>query len=347
MASVTPPPDIAPGITRKRVRSSWRYFEPNGQRLTDDCSLDRIRKLVIPPAWTDVWISPDPDDAVQARGMDARGRKQYIYEPSWREGREQEKFARLVAFGEALPAVRAQVASDLRRRGIQSDRTIAGIVRLLDLSLIRVGNREYFKQNRSVGLTTMQRKHVSLDGSRIRFRFPGKSGKDHDITVRDNAVARLVGECIECRGPFLFVCSATEPGLPNCITSNEVNEYLRRVAGCDVTAKSFRTWGASVLALDLLGRAEPGERPTKRRTKQALQIVADRLGNTVAVCRKSYVHPAILREFGDRDANAGQIPRLRKPRQVDGLSLQEAALLGFLRSERVPPSKPRSKSRRK
>lgn len=324
------PADGEPGITRHRLKTGWRYRNPDGTPVTDPAMLDRIRALVIPPAWTDVWISLDEAGHLQATGRDARGRKQYLYHPAFRAERETLKFRRMKRFGKALPAIRARAQADLRRQGLSRERVLAAVVLLLDASLIRVGNRQYLKDNRSVGLTTMQRKHVSVEGKAIRFKFPGKSGKKHDITVKSGALANVVAACRGLRCPFVFAYPG-EDGSPVCVTSQDVNAYLREVAGTKVSAKDFRTWSASAMALEVLaGSGQPTSAAKARReVNAALDLVAGRLGNTRSICRKSYVHPAILREY----LSASKPLRTRSKGHLDGLTPAENQLLAFLRSK--------------
>lgn len=322
--------DCGPGITRHRLKSGWRYRHPDGTPVTDPAALDRIRALVIPPAWTDVWICLDSDGHIQATGRDARGRKQYLYHPEFRAAREAAKFRRMKRFGKALPAIRARARADLRRKDLPRERVLAAVVLLLDASLIRVGNRQYLKDNRSVGLTTMQRKHISVDGKAIRFRFPGKSGKKHDIIVKSGALARVVTACRELRCEFAFAYPG-EGGSTVCVTSQDVNAYLREAAGAKVSAKDFRTWSASALALHALCQAGTATSTTRarREVNAALDLVAGRLGNTRSICRKSYVHPAILREY---ESSLGT-RRRHGSSKLEGLSPAENQLLAFLRSK--------------
>lgn len=320
-----PGSEALPGYTRKRFRDKWRYLDANGKVIKDEAEIARIKKLVIPPAWTEVWICPVPDGKIQATGRDARGRKQYIYHPEWREGRESAKFARLASFGASLPSIREQVAKDLRKKSDEKSQLLGAAVALLDTSLIRIGNREYLKKNGSVGLTTMQRSACRIEGEAMRFRFKGKSGKKHDITVKNKKVARVLERCKALKGPMLLQYHGRS-GECQALTSSEVNTYLRAIAGPQFSAKDFRTWAASARALDLLLQAGPAPtvRERKRRVNEVLADVSSKLGNTPTVCRKSYVHPAIFRAYeGD---GFGQLKPAENPEET------EANLLRFLRS---------------
>lgn len=322
----------SPGISRRKLKDGFRYRDASGEPVTDPETLDRIRQLAIPPAWADVWINPEPDGHLQATGRDARDRKQYLYHTEFRADREAAKFRRLRRFGESLPAIRRRARADVREDGLGRSRVLAAVVSLLDASLIRVGNQEYLKQNASVGLTTMNRSHARIDGKTIRFRFAGKSGKDHDITVASGAIAKVVRECRDVRCDFLFSYLG-EGGRRVCVTSADVNAYLREAAGRKVSAKDFRTWSASTLALALLS-AEPVSTSAtqgKRVVNAVLDQVAERLGNTRAVCRKSYVHPAIIAAYED-----GSLARRRQVASASrGLTKAETDLLAFLRSRKA------------
>ncbi len=258
--------------------------------------------MAIPPAWTDVWISPRADGHLQATGRDARGRKQYRYHRRWRTTRDASKFAHLIAFGEALPRIRRRVEADLSRRGLDLDRVVALVVRLLELTLIRVGNDEYATSNRSYGLTTLRDRHVRIDGSSIRFHFRGKSGRVHDVDLRDPRLARLVRRCHELPGQDLFQY-VDDAGETRTVGSADVNDYLRRVGGADFTAKDFRTWAGTTLAYRALCAAERASSgaSARREVVAAMGEVADRLGNTPAVCRASYVHPAVVDAYLDSE----------------------------------------------
>ena len=289
-----------PGIQRVRHGSTFRYFTPTGRRLTNQQELERIRAVVIPPAWEDVWICPDPRGHLQATGRDARGRKQYRYHPNWRTVRDEAKFDRMIGFAEALPSIRRRTATDLRRIGLTREKVIALIVQLLEKTLIRVGNDEYAKQNRSFGLTTLRAGHVDVKGGRLTFTFRGKSGVDHEIELDDLRLARIVQACREIPGYNVFQYY-DDSGNRRTVDSGDVNAYLKAITGEDYTSKDFRTWAATVLAAQLLRGFEPcrSASEAKRNIVRAIEDVSKRLGNTKAVCRKSYVHPDVLDAYSD------------------------------------------------
>lgn len=298
--------DAMPGITRVRKGDAFEYRDPQGRKIDQEKTLERIRSLAIPPAYEDVWICPKANGHLQATGKDARGRKQYRYHPRFRESRDEAKYGRMGDFCEALPCIHDRVGKDLRRTGIPKEKVIAAIVTLLEKSLIRVGNEEYAKTNKSYGLTTLRSRHVHVEGSDLRFRFLGKSKIKHDITLHDRRLARVVGKLQELPGQELFQYLDDEGGR-HSVTSNEVNAYLKEVTGQDFTAKDFRTWAGTVLAVAELAAVEAPQ--TKREIKgaitRAIKEVARQLGNTPAVCRKCYVHPAVIEAF-----DAGQLRKL-------------------------------------
>ena len=287
--------DGRPGIRRVRHGSTFRYFGPTGRRVTNRDDLERIKSLVIPPAWENVWICPDHHGHLQATGRDARGRKQYRYHPRWREVRDETKYYRLIGFAKALPAIRRRTTADLRRNGLQREKVLALVVRLLEKTLIRVGNDEYARQNRSFGLTTLRDGHVDVRGGRVRFTFRGKSGIDHEISLDDRRLARIVKACRDIPGYDLFQYY-DESGARRAIGSADVNAYLKEITGEDFTSKDFRTWAGTVMAAGLLRACEPSTSAThaKRNILRAVESVAQRLGNTKAVSRKCYIHPAIF-----------------------------------------------------
>ena len=292
--------DRRPGIRRVRHDSTFRYFTATGRRLTNRQDLERIRALVIPPAWEDVWICADARGHLQATGRDARGRKQYRYHPHWRVVRDDAKYDRMIGFAQAVPHIRRRTAADLRRRGLPREKVIALIVQLLEKTLIRVGNDEYAKQNRSFGLTTLRAGHVDVRGGRVIFSFRGKSGVDHEIELADPRLARLVQACRALPGYNVFqYCDGD--GTRRVVDSGDVNAYLKAISGRDYTSKDFRTWAATVLAAQLLRGFEPSRSQTeaKRNVVRAIGDVSKRLGNTKAVCRKSYVHPGVLDAYFD------------------------------------------------
>lgn len=290
--------DDEPGISRKRSGRGWSYYDANGKLIRDKQERARIEALVIPPAWTDVWICADADGHIQATGRDARGRKQYRYHPRWEAMRGQNKFRRMVLFGEALPKIRAQVEKDLRRRGLPREKVLAAVVALLGSTFIRIGNAEYARNNDSYGLTTMRDEHVTIRGTRVLFEFRGKSGKEHAVDLRDRRLARVVKACRDVPGQDLFQYIDAD-GEYRAITSSDVNAYLKAISGEPFTAKDFRTWGGTTLAVAALGVLEPFETETqlKKTLVQMYRDVASTLGNTVAVCRKYYVHPAVVEAY--------------------------------------------------
>jgi len=319
--------DGGAGIRRQRAGRGFRYIGVTGRAVRDVATLDRIRALAIPPAWTDVWICPIANGHVQATGRDARGRKQYRYHPRWRTVRDETKYDRLLAFGEALPALRDRVARDLRKSGLPREKVLAAVVRLLDVTLIRVGNDEYERDNGSIGLTTMHDRHVRFASGTMTFKFPGKSGKWHTVQVDDPKLARVVGRCRDIPGHELFQY-VDDDGEHRSIDSGDVNDYLRAIAGDDFTAKDFRTWAGSVCALHELAHAEVGgsQRETTRQIVAALATTAERLGNTPAVCRRSYVHPDVIDAFAE-----GALTEGLKPASKRGLRTDERLLLALLR----------------
>jgi DNA topoisomerase I len=287
-----------PGIRRIGPRRRFRYLAPNGRPLSNPADLQRIKALAIAPAWTDVWICADPRGHLQATGRDARGRKQYRYHPEWRLVRDEVKYGRLIAFAQALPRIRARTESDLRKRDLSRAKVLAAVVQLLEKTLIRVGNEEYARDNGSVGLTTMRDRHASVRGAMVRFEFRGKSGIGHAIDLRDARLARIVKACRDLPGYELFQYVEAN-GRRQVIDSADVNQYLREVSGEDFTAKDFRTWIGTVLAAQALASMEPFRSATeaKRNVGRAIESVAGRLGNTKTICRKCYVHPAIVNAY--------------------------------------------------
>ena len=287
--------DHQPGIRRRRSGRGFTYLQPDGSRVTQPERLRRIRALAVPPAWTDVWICTNPNGHIQATGRDARGRKQYRYHPRWREARDETKYGRMIDFGRALPRLRRRVERDLGRPGLPKEKVLATVVRLLDSSRIRVGNPEYARDNASYGLTTLREKHVSVAGDRVRFRFRGKSGREHDVDVHDRRVAAVIRRCQDLPGQQLFRYLDPD-GEVRGIDSDDVNAYLREVTGADFTAKDFRTWSGTVLAAVELAAQGPygDEGEARHKLVEAVRSVARVLGNTEAVCRRCYVHPAVI-----------------------------------------------------
>ena len=290
--------DDSPGIRRTRSGERFGYTGPDGKRIRDGRVLERIASLVIPPAWTNVWICPEPRGHIQATGRDARGRKQYLYHARWREARDAAKYERLAPFGEALPRIREQVDRDLRQRGTPHTRVLATVVKLLEETSIRIGNEEYRRTNHSFGLTTLLNRHARVQGGSVRFEFKGKSGKQHSIQLNDARLARIVKQCQEIPGQRLFQYIGDD-GEQHSIESSDVNDYLRQISGNDFTAKDFRTWNGTVLALHYLRACElPSSASAgKLLVTGAIRRVAQDLGNTPAVCRKAYVHPVVLNAY--------------------------------------------------
>jgi DNA topoisomerase-1 len=290
--------DARPGIRRRRNGRGFRYVKPTGAALHDAATLRRIRTLAIPPAYTDVWISPDPRGHIQATGRDARGRKQYRYHPRWREVRDATKFDRMLAFSAALPRIRRRLRRDLAAPGLPREKVLATIVQLLDDTCIRVGNEEYARANGSYGLTTLRDGHVAISGSELRFEFRGKLGKRHACRIRDRRLARIVKQCQDVPGQELFQYRGAT-GRRQSVSSGDVNAYLREISGGDFTAKDFRTWAGTLAATDALLADGAKDRAGARRRAvlAALDEVAGRLNNTRAVCRKYYVHPGVLEAY--------------------------------------------------
>jgi DNA topoisomerase-1 len=319
------------GIRRVGSRSRVRYVSPEGRTVADSQQLARIRALVIPPAWTEVWICPFPNGHLQATGRDARGRKQYRYHVKWREVRDEVKYGRLLAFAAALPRIRERTGADVQHAGLPVEKVLATVVQLLEKTLIRVGNEEYARDNGSVGLTTMRDVHAKVDGSTLRFEFTGKSGVKHAVPLDDRRLARIVRACRDLPGHELFQYVDVD-GTRRAIDSADVNAYLREISGEDFTAKDFRTWSGTVLAARALAELSPCGSVTraKRNVVKAIESVAKRLGNTKAVCRKCYIHPAVLEAYVD-----GVTIRARGLRQTRGkhhgaLDPEEAAVVRLL-----------------
>ncbi|MDO8909466.1 MAG: DNA topoisomerase IB [Pseudohongiella sp.] len=317
--------DCQPGIRRKKVGRTFRYYDAKGERITEPDEINRLNALAVPPAYTDVWICADPRGHLQATGRDARGRKQYRYHPRWREVRDTSKYSHLAAFGKALPKLRRQLEAQIAEPGLTREKVLATVVMLLDTTLIRVGNIRYAKENRSYGLTTLRDRHVDIKGSEIRFQFRGKSGVEHKVGVKDRRLARVVRRCQELPGQDLFQY-LDENGERHGISSSDVNAYLHSITGSDFTAKDFRTWAATVMALAALRELEwQPESEAKRHVVEVIKDVARQLGNTPAVCRKCYIHPAVLEHY-----NLGDLSGLPRPRARKGLTAEEVALAAFL-----------------
>ena len=326
--------DSEPGIRRTFVRKRFSYQDTDGTRVTDERTLARIQAIVIPPAWTDVWICNHANGHLQATGRDDRGRKQYRYHPHWRTVRDEAKYGRMLQFGRALPTIRKRVDADLSQTGLTRDKVLATVVRLLELTLIRVGNEEYARTNESYGLTTLQDDHVELSGSRIRFVFQGKSGKKHEIGLLDARLAKVVRRCRELPGQSLFQYR-DDSGDLHAIGSADVNTYLRDVTGQEFTAKDFRTWFGSVLAASELRQTEipNSERDQARVVNAAITNVANSLGNTPAICRKCYVHPVVIDAFLDGSmAETASTIRVNSEQAVHLHSRDERLVLRLLES---------------
>lgn len=292
--------DTEPGIQRKKKGKNWSYIGADGEKIKDKATIERINKLAIPPAYKDVWISPDENGHIQATGRDEKGRKQYRYHERWNNFREGTKFDRMLLFGQALPAIRERIDHDLRRRDLSREKVLAAVVSLLGKTFIRIGNREYAKDNDSYGLTTMQDDHAEFSGDKVTFTFRGKSGKDHAVNLTNKRLAKVVRACQDLPGQQLFQY-VNGDGKVHAITSNDVNAYLHEIAGQEFTAKDFRTWGGTtlaVLACAELGTCEaPTKAETKKRLSQMIKNVAEQLGNTPSVSKKYYVHPAIGEQY--------------------------------------------------
>ncbi|GAB3428241.1 DNA topoisomerase IB [Massilia solisilvae] len=325
--------DSKPGIRREHAGEAFRYVDPKGETITDEDVLRRIKSLAIPPAWTDVWICPLANGHLQATGRDARGRKQYRYHPKWREVRDEVKYERMIKFGEALPAIRREVNRALGLPGLPREKVLATIVYLLETTMIRVGNEEYARTNKSFGLTTLQRRHVRIDGSDVEFRFRGKSGVYHKVKVHDRRLARIIQRTRDLPGQELFEY-VDDDGETRTVDSSDVNEYLRQISGEDYTAKDFRTWSGTVLAAMALQEFEKfdSQAQAKKNVVRAIEQVAEKLGNTPSVCRKCYVHPAILDSY--LEGATLQVLRERAgeelTEELHKLNPEEAAVLALL-----------------
>lgn len=333
--------DSRRGIRRKRAGKGFTYTRPDGELLADAAVLSRIKSLAIPPAWTDVWICPFGEGHIQATGRDARRRKQYRYHPRFREIRESTKYEHVVAFAELLPSIRATVSEHMARRGLPREKVLATVVHLLETTLIRVGNDDYARQNKSYGLTTLKTRHVAVDGSEVRFRFTGKSGKTWSLRVKDRRIARIIRQCQELPGQELLQY-VDEEGTPRDVTSSDVNVYLKEITGEEITAKDFRTWAGTVLAAMALNelRAFDSAAQAKRNLRSAIENVASRLGNTPTICRKCYVHPELLSSYLDGnlllEIKSSVEEELRD--ELGSLRPEEAAVLALLRARLSRPS---------
>lgn len=343
-ASVSPAPlaagadltyvhDTDPGIRRRRAGGGFYFVGPGGERLNDPDALSRIRSLAIPPAWTDVWISPDPNGHIQATGRDARGRKQYRYHPGWMTCRDEAKFSSLVPFAESLPRLRDRIDGDLRRRGLPRERVIASVVWLLDRTLIRVGNEIYTRQNKSFGLTTLRERHVEVEGAQMRFSFIGKSGKEWRLKLTDRRIAGIVQRIEELPGQHLFKY-LDEDGGSRAVHSQDVNLYIQEAIGTGFSSKHFRTWGATTHAAMLLAYTErPDAKAAQKHVlNELVDAVAAKLNNTRTVCRRCYIHPQVISAW-EEGSLAGEVAELRRRfrRPLKGLADDESITLRWLR----------------
>ena len=340
--------DAKPGIRRERSGQHFRYLDAEGRVLRDKETLARIKSLVVPPAWNDVWICPTANGHIQVTARDARGRKQYRYHALWRKVRDENKYEHLVAFGKALPAIRKQVEKDLALPGLPREKILATIVRLLETTMMRVGNEEYARSNGSFGLTTLRDKHVRIDGSRMAFEFRGKSGVKHSIQLTDRKLASIVKRTRDLPGYELFQYVDAE-GERHAIDSEDVNDYLRQIAGEDYTAKDFRTWAGTLLAAVALREFEKfdSQAQAKKNLVRAIESVAARLGNTPAICRKCYVHPAVMDSYLD-GSMLDAVQRRAEEGLAEGvhrLNPEEAAVLALLQQRlQRRPVKPARKA---
>ncbi len=327
--------DDRPGYTRKAKGDDFDWLDADGEPIRDEQRLLRIKRLAIPPAWTEVWVSPLANGHIQATGRDARGRKQYVYHDRWREVRDENKYDRIISFGKTLPKIRRRIARDLKLPGLPRNKVLATVVQLLERTFIRIGNEEYARENKSFGLTTMKDRHVEIKGAKLRFRFRGKSGREHEVDVTDGRIANIISKLQDLPGQDLFQYVDHE-GKVRDITSQDVNEYLREITGEDFSAKDFRTWAGTVLTAIALNAQEQFETPkqAKSNINTAIKAVAKILGNTPAICRKCYIHPAVLENYLDQKSIDGLKQTTEdalEKEDVDPRS-SEAAILKFLKS---------------
>jgi len=331
--------DDRPGIRREPEpdgasgKEGFRYLDARGEPIEDEATLKRIRSLAIPPAWTEVWICPQANGHLQATGRDARGRKQYRYHAKWREVRDEVKYERMIKFGKALPVIRKEVDRALGLPGLPREKVLATIVYLLEATMMRIGNDEYARENKSYGLTTLRNRHVKIEGSQVQFRFRGKSGVHHDVKVQDRRVARIIQRSRDLPGQQLFEY-IDENGEPQTVDSSDVNDYLREITGEDYTAKDFRTWSGTVLAAIALREFEKfdSEAQAKKNVVRAIESVAEKLGNTPSVCRKCYVHPAVLDAYLEGTMIEGLLASAEQAlaEELHELEPEEAAVLAML-----------------
>ena len=318
--------DAEPGYTRKRMGRYWAYFDEDGERITDRETIDRLNALGLPPAYTDAWFCKDENGHLQATGIDARGRKQYRYHANFRARADKKKFSGLLDFGDALPKLRRRVDKDLRARKLSREKVLATVVRLLDTEYLRIGNDRYAKENKSFGATTLLCRHVKHDGGKVKMRFNGKHGKTKEVVITDRRLSRVVRQCADLPGQPLFQYINGE-GIPHPISSADVNDYIRDATGGEFTAKHFRTWGASVIAFEQMAEAAEGARKISVQT--VVEPVAEALGNTIAISRKSYVHPALIEAV--KDSPRDSLGKFERPRARKWMSSTEVALCKFLK----------------
>jgi DNA topoisomerase-1 len=326
--------DTRPGYTRKRNGESFQYFDTEGKLIQDESRLLRIGRLAIPPAYHDVWICPLPNGHIQATGRDDRGRKQYRYHERWRAIRDENKYDRILTFAAALPKIRCRIQADLKLPGLKREKVLAAVVQLLERTFIRVGNEEYARQNKSFGLTTMKNRHVKVHGKKLRFRFRGKGGKEHEVDFMDRRIAKIVRELQDLPGQDLFQYFDEEGKLCD-VTSQDVNDYLRKITGEDFTAKDFRTWAGTVLtAMALNAQAKfATKKEAKSNLKSAIAAAAKLLRNTPTICRKCYVHPAIVESYLNGDLIGGLQTKLDEAAEIPDFSDDERAVLNFLNAQ--------------
>ena len=325
--------DNTTGITRKRWKDKFHYIDINGSRIKDKLEIKRINSLAIPPAWTNVWICSHKNGHIQATGRDARLRKQYRYHPLWRENRDESKYQHMISFGKALPVIRQAVNQALALPGLPQEKVLATIINLMQLTMIRIGNDTYAKQNKSYGLTTLRNKHIQVDGSEMRFQFRGKSGVEHNITVSDRKLARLIKKIRDLPGQELFQY-IDENGKRQAISSSEVNGYIRKVTGENFTAKDFRTWYGTLEAAIQLIQFESfsSETQAKQNVASAIKTVAKKLGNTPTICRKCYVHPAVIDAYLSGTLTS-HLPKLIGQKNVESVTLEKNAISVMLSPE--------------
>ena len=318
--------DTEPGITRKRIKNAWGYFDAEGKRVTDRDEIDRLNSIALPPAYENAWFCKDANGHLQATGVDARGRKQYRYHADFRARRDKKKYTGTLEFGAALPRLRKKVAADLKKPALSRDAVLAAVVRLLDTQYLRIGNEQYAKENKSFGATTLRSRHVKRRGRKIMMRFTGKHGIVHEVPITDTNLKRIVSKCDDLPGQNLFQYM-TDEGETCPVASADVNDYIRDASGGDFTAKNFRTWGASVIAFDQMLAAQENEK-ARISLKTVLEPVAEALGNTPAISRKSYVHPKLIEAARERPREP--LGAMERPRGRKWLSSAEVGLLDFL-----------------